>query len=381
MMRKKPSPSAAPVPDSAVHGARLVIKLDAIAANYRRIAALAAPAQASAVVKADAYGLGLAPVALRLAKAGCRTFFVAHYAEGVALRALLPQARIYILHGLPENMAELYLASRLQPVLNTLEEIALWRESNAGLASGAILNFDIGMTRLGLSRRDAGRLAGEPALLEGIRIDYLMAHLSCADEPDHPLNARQLAAFNQIRELFPGVPASLANTAGVLLGPQYCFDLIRPGIGLYGGSPVIGGKSAFENVVVLTARILQVQEVDSGDYVGYGATYRVEGPTRIAVAGIGYADGYMRAMGNSGAGAIGEYKVPCVGVVSMDLCTFDVTHVPAGLCRPGGEIELIGPNATLAQAAQAAHTIDYELLTRLGGRFTRSYTGEGGSHI
>lgn len=380
MMRKKSSLPAAHLPDSAVHGARLVIKLDAIAANYRRIAALAAPAQAAAVVKADAYGLGLAPVALRLAKAGCGTFFVAHYAEGVALRALLPKARIYVLHGLPENMAEHYLASRLQPVLNSLAEIALWREGVAGRASGAILNFDTGMSRLGMSGRDAGRLAAELSLLEGVKIDYLMSHLSCAGQMDHPLNARQLAAFNQIRALFPGVPATLANTAGVLLGPQYCFDMVRPGIGLYGGSPVIGGEPVFENVVELTARILQVREVDSSDYVGYGATYRPQGLSRIAVAGIGYADGYMRALGNSGAGAIGEYKVPCVGVVSMDLCTFDVTGVPDRLCLPGGEIELIGPHATLARAAEAAHTIDYELLTRLGGRFTRSYTGDGGGH-
>ena len=379
MMRKKLSQPAAQVTDSAVHGARLAIKLDAIAANYRKIAALAAPAQAAAVVKADAYGLGLAPVALRLAGAGCGTFFVAHYAEGMALRALLPQARIYILHGLPENMAERYLASRLQPVLNTVDEIAIWGRANTGRASGAILNFDTGMSRLGMGRTDAARLAADPSLLAGVKIDYLMSHLSCADQPDHPLNAHQLAAFNQIRALFPGFPATLANTAGALLGPQYCFDLIRPGIGLYGGGPEFGGKPVFENVVELTARILQVREVDSSDHVGYGATYRPKGPARIAVAGIGYADGFMRALGNSGAGAIGEYKVPCVGVVSMDLSTFDVTHVPGGLCRPGREIELIGPNAPLSRAAAAAHTIDYELLTRLGERFTRSYTGEGGS--
>ncbi len=366
----------APQSDTAVHGARLVIRLDAIAANYRKIAALAAPAKTAAAVKANAYGLGLAPVAQCLAKAGCEIFFVAHFAEGVALRATLPDARIYVLHGAPVDAAEKYIAHGLRPVLNSMAEIATWRTvSNPQF--GAILNFDTGMSRLGMGANDAATLAATPTLLAGIQIDYLMSHLSCADTPTHPLNAQQHAAFNRLRDLFPGVPASLANTAGTLLGRQYCYDLVRPGIGLYGGSPEGTGASPFQGAVELYAKILQLREVDSTDYVGYGATYRPGGPARIAVVGIGYADGYMRALGNSGFGAIGGQLVPCVGRVSMDLCAFDVSGVLEAAIAPDAEIELIGPNVPLERAAADAGTINYEILTRLGNRFARSYVGEG----
>jgi alanine racemase len=362
--------------DAAVHGARLRIDLDAIAANYRKIASMAAPAHAAAVVKADAYGLGLAPVTRALAGAGCEIFFVAHFTEGVALRAILKKARIYVLHGLPADAAQSYMAHALSPVLNSLSELALWR-SIKGKQGGVILNFDTGMSRLGISGNEAARLAAEPGLLTGVTVDFIMSHLSCADDPPHPLNARQQAAFEHLRALFPDTQASLANTAGILLGREYCYDLVRPGIGLFGGSPSGVSASPFQGAVALYAKILQVRDVDRYDYVGYGATFTPEGPTRIAVAGIGYADGYMRALGNSGFGVIGGHRAPCVGRVSMDLCAFDVTGVPAHLCVPGREIELIGPNVSLEDAAAAANTISYEILTRLGGRFARSYSGEG----
>lgn len=366
----------APQSDAAIHGARLVISLDAIAANYRKIAALATPAKTGAAVKADAYGLGLAPVARCLAKAGCEIFFVAHFAEGVALRAILPDAHVYVLHGLPIGAAEKYIAHALRPVLNSLPDLAAWR-SVGSRGIGAILNFDTGMSRLGMGSKETATLAASPGLLAGVQIDYLMSHLSCADTPTHPLNAQQHAAFNRLRDLFPGMPASLANTAGVLLGPQYCHDLVRPGIGLYGGCPAGTGGNPFQGAVQLYAKILQLRDVDSTDYVGYGATYRPGGPARIAVAGIGYADGYMRTLGNSGFGAIGGQRVPCVGRVSMDLCAFDVSGVPEELCAPGCEIELIGPNVPMENAAAAAGTINYEILTRLGSRLARSYIGEG----
>lgn len=366
----------APQSDAAIHGARLVISLDAIAANYRKIAALAAPAKTGAAVKADAYGLGLAPVARCLAKAGCEIFFVAHFAEGVELRAILPDAHVYVLHGLPIGAAEKYIAHALRPVLNSLPDLAAWR-SVGSRGIGAILNFDTGMSRLGMGSKETATLAASPGLLAGVQIDYLMSHLSCADTPAHPLNAQQHTAFNRLRDLFPGMPASLANTAGILLGPQYCYDLVRPGIGLYGGRPAGTGGNPFQGAVQLYAKILQLRDVDSTDYVGYGATYRPGGPARIAVAGIGYADGYMRALGNSGFGAIGGQRAPCVGRVSMDLCAFDVSGVPEELCAPGCEIELIGPNVSMENAAAAAGTINYEILTRLGSRLARSYIGEG----
>ncbi|MFZ5930969.1 MAG: alanine racemase [Pseudomonadota bacterium] len=366
----------APQSDAAIHGARLVINLDAIAANYRKIAALAAPAKTGAVVKADAYGLGLAPVARCLAKAGCEIFFIAHFSEGVALRAILPDVCIYVLHGLPSGAAEKYIAHGLRPVLNSLPELAAWRIAGSR-GIGAILNFDTGLSRLGMGAKEAATLAATPGLLAGVHIDYLMSHLSCADTPAHSLNARQQADFNRLRGLFPGVPASLANTAGALLGPDYRHDLVRPGIGLYGGNPAGTGNCPFQGVVQLYAKILQLRDVDSTDYVGYGATYRPGGPARIAVAGIGYADGYMRALGNSGFGTIGGQRAPCIGRVSMDLCAFDVSGVPEELCAPGCEIELIGPNVPMENAAAAAGTINYEILTRLGSRLARSYIGDG----
>ncbi|MEQ1890516.1 MAG: alanine racemase [Alphaproteobacteria bacterium] len=362
--------------DAGIHGARLVINLDAIAANYRKISALAAPARTAAVIKANAYGLGLAPVARCLANAGCDIFFVAHYAEGVALRQVLPDVRIYILHGLPDDAAQRYIKHGLRPVINSLRELAVWR-GESGRQSGAILNFDTGMSRLGLGAQDVALLKNDPGLLSGVKLDYIMSHLACADEPSHPLNARQLGAFNDLRRLFPGVPASLANTAGTLLGAKYCYDLVRPGIGLYGGSPSGSGVSPFQNAVCLYAKILQIRDVDRGDYVGYGASYRPEGPARIAVAGIGYADGFMRVLSNLGVGAIGGRLVPLVGRISMDLCTFDVSGAPTDLCVPGSEIELIGPHVPVERVGALAGIINYEILAHLGGRFARTDVGEG----
>jgi len=361
-----------PLSNARIHGARLDINLDAIAANYRKISSLAGGARTSAVVKANAYGLGLGPVARCLAAAGCGIFFVAHYSEGVALRAILPDATIYILHGLPANTARFYVTYGLRPVINTLDELIDWQSVPAG-QSGAILNFDTGMSRLGLGAPDIARLKSDASLLNGMKIDYIMSHLACADDPAHPLNARQLLSFNAVCNLFPGIPASLANTAGILLGPQYCFDLVRPGIGLYGGHPSGLEESPFQATVRLYAKILQVRDVDSEDYVGYGATYRPGGSARIAVVGIGYADGYMRALSNLGKGAIGGHLTPLIGRISMDLCTFDVSDVPPDLCAPGNEIEIIGPHAPLESLAGIAGTINYEILTHLGARFARTY--------
>jgi len=359
-------------------GARLEINLDAIAANYRTIADQAGSAETAAVIKADAYGLGMPPVARRLARAGCEVYFTATFAEGAALRSILPDARIYVLHGLPDGSAGEFTANQLRPVLSNLDELAVWKQSS-GNSDGAILNFDTGMSRLGFSAHDVAMMTSDRNLLAGVKIDYVMSHLACADEPDHPLNAQQLASFRAICALFSGAPASLANTAGVGLGPQYHFDLVRPGIGLYGGNPAGVGNSPFQSVIQLYAKILQVRDVDSQQSVGYGATYRTTGKARIAVAGIGYADGFMRSLGNIGVGAIGGHIVPLVGRVSMDLCTFDVSAVPPELCGPGTEIELIGPQVSLEQTSAAAGTINYEMLTRLGNRFARTYRADGNS--
>jgi alanine racemase len=355
--------------------ARLTIDLDALVANWRWLAARAAPARCGAAVKADGYGLGARAVAAALARAGCTDFFVAHAAEGVALRGAVPDAAIFVLHG-PGAQEALLRAYRLVPALSTLDQVARWRDSGGG---AAVLQLDTGMNRLGLEAGDVATLAAEPARLDGIELALVMSHLACADEPDHPMNAAQKAAFDRLRALLPAAPASLANSAGLLLGPGYVYDVVRPGIGLYGADPLSDGAAAaprnLAQVIHLEARILQVRHVDGGATVGYGATHRAAGPARIATVPVGYADGFLRAFSNNFTARIGGHAAPLVGRVSMDLITLDVSAVPPALAHEGAWVDLLGGPSDLREAARRAGTIEYELLTRLGNRLPRHYRG------
>jgi alanine racemase len=332
------------------------------------------------VVKADAYGLGAAPVARALAAAGCRHVFVAHLAEGIAVRrAVGPGPMVAVLNGFAPGADE---DAGLVPVLNGLPDVeahAAAAARRAGRPAPAILHLDTGMARLGLDAAEQDRLAEDPGPLAGLDLRFVMTHLACADEPDHPLNAAQGRRFAAAcARLAPGVPRSLANSSGIFLGPGFGSDLARPGCALYGVNPTPGRPNPMRQVARLDAPILQVREVPPGTPAGYGAAWVAQRPTRIATLPVGYADGFPRAL--SGRGAIGLLDgapVPLVGRVSMDLTTFDVTGLPAA--RPGALVTLMGeaPGTTPDDLAARAGTIGYEILTSLGARYRRAYRGGG----
>ena len=255
-----------PSPDLSAYRAILTVDLDALAANYLRARELAGGAEVCGVVKADAYGHGLAPVGRALASAGCKTFFVADVAEGARLRAALPGVVIYTSSGLTPGAASEMRANDLRPCLGNLAEVADWQREaqRAGHALPAALHFDTGLNRLGFDEGEARRVLADRSLLAGIDVALVMSHLACADEPDHALNARQLERFKPIRAAFPSARASLANTAGILLGPDYHFDMVRPGYGLYGGAPVEGQPNPFRLVAKAEARVLHISEVTAG---------------------------------------------------------------------------------------------------------------------
>jgi alanine racemase len=371
------SPAAAAPPAGSARGkATLTIDLAAIAANFRFLASKLQGARCGAVVKADAYNLGLAQVAPALAAVGCRDFFVADVDEAIALRRLAPQAAIYVLNGpAAETVAE-FEDHRLVPVLNDLAQIARWAaHAKAREWRQAALHVDTGMSRLGLPPDELDTLAGEPGRLEGIELACVISHLACGDEPDHPLNREQLEAFRAARARLPAAPASLANSAAVFLGPEYHFDLARPGAALYGLRPLLKGPNPMRATVRLEAPILQVRRVDSPMTVGYGATHQVPTRGRVATLPVGYADGYLRALSNRGSAFISGIRAPVIGRVSMDLITLDVSAVPESLAQPGATVELIGAHYSVDDLAEDAGTIGYEILTSLGRGYLRRYVG------
>ncbi|MEP2118806.1 MAG: alanine racemase [Bauldia litoralis] len=362
----------------ALAGGRLTIDRDALAANWRDLAARAEGAATAAVVKGDGYGIGLEPAVRALAAAGCDIFFVAVPEEGLRLRATLPEATIYILDGLFEGAAATYAEANLRPVLSSLPEIEEWtahRQQNP--AAHAALHIDTGMHRMGLGLGEAEALLAGPGLADALGLTLVMSHLACADTPDHPLNQRQRDAFRAVRARLPDVPGSLANSAGIFLGADYRFDLVRPGIALYGGAAVNDAANPMRPVATLEARILQVRDAAPGETVGYGATEALDRPSRLAILAVGYADGYPRHASSSdqrpGARAFLRGRAaPLVGRVSMDLITIDVTGIAGA--RRGDWVELFGPNIPVDEVAERAGTIGYELLTSLGRRYHRRYS-------
>lgn len=354
------------MPAETPHSAALRVDLDALARNFRALRARAEPAECAAVVKANAYGLGVERVARRLEREGCRKFFVATLAEARELRAIVTAAEIYVFEGAVDgavaNLAELYA----RPVLNTLEQVERWRGRGP-----AALHLDTGMNRLGLGLAEVAALAKRRELTAGLAL--VMTHLACADEPDHPQNREQLERFERLRAQLPATPTSIGNSAGTLLGGPYRGDVVRPGIALYGGNPFSDRPNPMEAVVTLTAPVLQLRDLDEPQPVGYGATYLASPPARLAVVGLGYADGYPRNLGNCGTAAVQGRRVPVVGRVSMDLICVDVGALPRDTVRVGDSVELIGPTVGLDEVAAEAGTISYEILTGLGSRVTREY--------
>jgi len=355
----------------STRSATLLIDLDALARNYARLRAASAPAECTAVVKADAYGLGVAPVARRLLREGCTRFFVATAAEAGELRAAAPGVDVYVLEGARAGELDTLAAARATPVLCSLEQVERW----AGRGR-ALLQIDTGMARLGLSSREVDELARRPELLAGIEVELVVTHLACADEPDHPLNRQQLEAFDSLRRRLPSARVSIGNSAGTMNGGAQRGDVVRPGIGLYGGNPFTERPNPFEPVVTLNAPIVQIRDIDTVQTVGYGATFGVAPPARLAIVALGYADGYPRALGNRGVVAIASQHAPVIGRVSMDLLCCDVTALPPEVVRVGAPVEALGPNVLLDDVAAAAGTIGYEILTRLSPRLKREYRGE-----
>lgn len=357
------------------------INLDAIASNWRALSDRVRPARCGAVVKADAYGLGAARVIPALADAGCSVFFVATPGEAEAARALLPKADLYALDSLAGDRGETFARLGVTPVLSTLDDVARWsalaRARRAELP--AALHIDTGLNRLGLPARDVRRLASEVELRDGLALRLVMSHLASADNPADAKNREQLLAFETLTALFPGVPRSLAASDGLMLGPAYHFDLVRPGYALYGGQASQSNPAPVRAAVTVMARILAINDVPRGETVGYSATWRAMRPSRVATIAAGYADGVPRSASApdgrpGGYVMIGDTLAPIVGRVSMDLITVDVTDVPAGIARAGEFAKLIGDGLSIEDAGYSAGTIGYEILTRLGQRFQRVYT-------
>jgi alanine racemase len=363
----------APTPDSI-----LEIDLDAIAANWRSLRArLKRGTEAAAVVKADAYGVGMAQVGPRLWRAGCRLFFVADSGEGLALRRLMPEARIAILNGFEAGAARDFARGRLIPVLNDLGQIAAWRK--AGRGAPAIIHLDTGMSRLGLPPSEAARLADEPALLGAIPLAGVMSHLTTAWNRAAKVNRTQLDAFRGLLKSLPPAPASLASSSGIFLGPVYHFDFVRPGAALYGANPLPGHINPMKQAIKLKAKIIQTRDLGKGQPVGYDGSFRMRRAGRVATLAMGYADGWLRAASNRASVGVGGQRAPIVGRISRDLGTIDVTGIDPRLARPGAYVDLLDESYGVDDFARDAGTIAYEVLTQLGGHHRRLYRGGAGA--
>lgn len=360
------------IPDRSA--TRLAIDLDALASNWRSLKARAGTAGCAGIVKANAYGLGAERVAPALWDAGCRQFFTANLDGALAVRGWLPDADVHVLNGLLGD-ANAYVEDHVVPVLNDLGQVERWaacaRRHERKLP--AILHTDTGMSRLGLPAEEIEDLLARPEWLDALDLRYVMTHLACADDPRNRMNQEQLEAFSAIRERFPGVPGSLANSSGIFLGPAYHADLIRPGYAVYGGNPTPGETNPMEPVVRLSAQIIQVRDAKPGQTVGYGAHHRVKTATRIATIPVGYADGYLRTLSDQGVAWVAGVEVPVVGCVSMDLVTLDIGALPIEKAGVGTWVDLIWGREMLDIVAKRAGTIGYELLTALGERYPRSY--------
>lgn len=337
---------------------RLRIDGDALAHNWRWLAERSGPAACGAAVKANGYGLGAESVVRRLAKAGCRDFFVATWAEADALRSVIGDAALSVLHGVRAEDMALASASRARPVLSTVAQVSRWRE--AGGERPCDVMVDTGMNRLGITARDIAN-----GVLEGLKVETLMSHLVSADE-DSPLNTAQLGAFSALFGKTRAKRLSLANSAGICLGIDYAFDLTRPGIALYGGVPRHEASAHLRQVVSIEAQILQRRTVGAGDTVGYNAIFAANRVTEVATLNLGYADGYRRNFSGTGYALADGYELPVLGRVSMDLIAICVDAVP-GLSE-GDWVEI---GYDLPEAAVRSGLSQYELLTGLGARFDR----------
>jgi len=392
----EPAPIETSGPAALETGGILTIDLAAIVKNWKAVANRVVPADCAAVVKADAYGCGIDKVAAALAEAGCATFFVAHLTEArqvrAAVRAAAPDAAIYVLNGFPPGTAATFAEINARPVIGSLAEFVEWDAYRTATrwSGGAALHFDTGMNRLGFALEEAPLFTTRVKMPDH-GISLVMSHLASADTPSHPLNAKQIAAFRDLRFMFRGTPTSLANSSGIFLGPATHCDMVRPGAALFGVNPTPATLNLMEPVITLKARIVQVRDVPRGDTVGYGATWTASRASRVAIVSVGYGDGYPRAadgarMAPKGSNRLAEsgsksdafaliagQRCPMVGRISMDLMAFDVSLLPREEVRRGTHAVLIGDDITVDDVASWSGTIGYEVLTRLGRRYRREW--------
>ncbi|MEL7529442.1 MAG: alanine racemase, partial [Pseudomonadota bacterium] len=352
---------------SDLYGGRLTIDVDAISRNWRQLNdRLGERSECAAAIKADAYGTGQKDVGPALFKAGCRTFFVAVPTEAIALRLVLPDAIIYALNGLLPGTSGPYLEHNIRPVLGSLAELTDWIGlcKSAGRSLDAAVHVDTGIHRLGLSPEEFSQTLGDAGTMGPFVPSLLMSHLACGSAPAHPMNKRQLDLFRNVTGPHAHLPRSLANSAGVLMGAEYHFDVVRPGISLYGGKAIDDDPNPMTPVAKVEARIMIVRDVPEGDTIGYGATHTAKRPLRNAVVAAGYADGMLRRAGATderagGFAMIAGHKAPILGRISMDMITLDVTDIPEHLLKRGAYVEMLGPNVAAADLAAYAETIDY----------------------
>ncbi|MCS4243499.1 alanine racemase [Rhizobium sp. BIGb0125] len=354
----------------------LTIDLGALFDNYRFLQTQAPASAVAGVVKADAYGLGADHVATTLYAAGCRDFFVAHIDEAISLRKLIAQdARFYVLNGLQPGNEASCEAFDITPVLNSLAQVAQWSDfaTSIGKTLPAILQVDTGMCRLGLPPEELEILVKDQSRVSGLRIDYIMSHLACADEPENLANAAQLTVMLEAALGLPNAKICFSNSGGIFLGSGYHNHLMRPGIALYGGAPSVVPPNPMKPVVGLQVAVVQTRIVPAGSQVGYGGSFVSKEEMRLATLAAGYADGLPRSLSNSGAVWFNGQRLPIVGRVSMDSIIVDISALPEGTLQHGSLVEVIGPQQSLEDVADDAGTIAYEILTSLGRRYQRKY--------
>ncbi|MFK7902336.1 MAG: alanine racemase [Nitratireductor sp.] len=380
-------------PDAALFGnGRLTIDLNALVSNWKKLRTLSKSGnlkttEAGAVIKANAYGLGIEKVVPALTNAGCETFFIATLQEGARVRKLNKSARIYVLNGFHQSAFDFYKKHKLTPILCTPQDIDAFLQVKAK-KSEAALHIDTGMNRLGLSAEELAQLLNDEDKMQAFKPCMIMSHFACADDPAHRLNKKQIAAFAMATLKFPEATRSLANSAGIFMGANALYDLTRPGIAMYGGEAVNDVANPMKPVVKLETRILQLRHVKKGGSVGYGAAGKVVRDSIIATCATGYADGYARGASGAGVamrkvkntfgagGMIGPHHVPLIGRVSMDLTAFDATDVPQPTLKKAQWIEMLNKTIQVDDVARSAGTIGYEVLTNLGARYERVYLGE-----
>lgn len=353
----------------------LEVNLSAIKKNYQFLESQLVNSKAAAVLKADAYGLGIQKVAPALTEVGCQDFYVAKLDEALELRGILPNANIYVLLGLLEGMEEIFLEHNLVPLLNDYDQIMRWGAygKKLGRKIPAIIQVETGFWRAGIPYFDMLKLIQKPEVFEFIEIVYIMSHLACSDTPNHPKNEAQRLEFDRFLKLFPGSRGSFSNSNGVFLGPQYHYDQVRPGRVLYGLGTRASHMHGIAPAVQIYARLLQIRNVPRGECIGYDSLFTATQDSVIGTISAGYADGILRSATNKGHFYIGDYPTPIVGRVSMDFITVDLTGIPDNLLKLGSWVEIVGNHISADELAQEADTTSREIMIRLGKRYHRIY--------